>query len=314
MREQAFLEAGDEHRIELQALGRMDRHQLDRVLPGLCLVVARLQRGVREEGIQRRHHLATFGIGHAECRRAGLVDRQAHHVLAETLLGDECFGRVDQFIQVLQPVLALAVGLVELDEARGLQHVLDDLAQRLAERRRAHRVDRRDEGLQVGAALAGDRADALDQAAPARSRRILQLLDGARTDAAGREVDHPQEAGVVVRVLDQAQVGERVLDLGALEEAQATIDLVRNAGIEQRALEHPALRVAAVEQRDLVARRPFPVQRLGLLDEPLRLGVIGRRLVDAHRLARAGLRAQFLAQSFRVARDQLVGRVEDVAE
>ena len=104
-----------------------------------------------------------------------------------------------------------------------------------------------------------------------------------------------------------------MLDLGALEEAQAAVDLVRDVRIEERALHHPALRVAAVEQRDLVARRAVAVQRLRFLDEPLRLGEVGRRLVDAHRLARPGLGAQVLAEAARVARDELVGGVEDVA-
>mmetsp|Transcript_37598 Transcript_37598/g.68057 ORF Transcript_37598/g.68057 Transcript_37598/m.68057 type:complete len:252 (-) Transcript_37598:251-1006(-) len=43
VREQAFFQARDEDRIELQALGRVHRHKLHRVLPGLGLVVAGLQ-------------------------------------------------------------------------------------------------------------------------------------------------------------------------------------------------------------------------------------------------------------------------------
>jgi hypothetical protein len=39
------------------------RHQLHRVLPGLGLVVAGLQRRMRQEGRQRRHDLAGLGIG-----------------------------------------------------------------------------------------------------------------------------------------------------------------------------------------------------------------------------------------------------------
>jgi hypothetical protein len=151
-----------------------------------------------------------------------------------------------------------------------------------------------------------------------RARRVLQLLDAARADAARREVDHAQEAGVVVRVLQQAQVGQRVLDFGALEEAQAAVHAVRHAGVEQRRLDHPALRVAAVEHGDLLARNA----RLGalvahqvahLLDHPLRLGQVGRRLVHAHRLARALVGAQVLAQARLVVADQRVGRIEDVA-
>jgi hypothetical protein len=49
---------------------------------------------------------------------------------------------------------------------------------------------------------------------------VLHLLQAARTDAARREIHHPQEAGVVARVLQQAQVGQRMLDLGPLEKAQ----------------------------------------------------------------------------------------------
>ena len=64
VREEAFLEAGDEDRVELQALGGVNRHQLDRVGAGLCLVVARFERGVGEEGGERRHDLAGFRVGH----------------------------------------------------------------------------------------------------------------------------------------------------------------------------------------------------------------------------------------------------------
>ena len=210
-----------------------------------------------EERGQRRHDLAGLGVGNEARRRddlaaghvsapgvvnsaarlaatgagrprARLVDRQRHRVLAEAFLRDEGLGGVDQLLQVLEPVLAFAVGLVEVDQARGLEHVDDDLAQGQAARRLAHRVDPGDEGAEVGAALAGDRADALVEAAAAGPRRVLQLLEGARADAARREVHHPQEAGVVVRVLDQPQVRERMLDLGPLEEAQAAVDLVRD--------------------------------------------------------------------------------------
>ena len=50
VREQALFQAGDEDRVELQALGGMHRHELDRVLALLRLVVAGFQRRVRQEG------------------------------------------------------------------------------------------------------------------------------------------------------------------------------------------------------------------------------------------------------------------------
>src|SRR4030095_8153002 len=54
----------------------------------------------------------------------------------------------------------------------------------------------------------------------------------ARADSDGREVDDAQVAGGVVRVLDQPQVGQRMLALRALEEAQAAVDPIRAAGVE----------------------------------------------------------------------------------
>ena len=121
--------------------------------------------------------LARFAAIEPEPARAGLVDRQRDRVLAEAFLRDERLGGVDQLLEVLEPVLAFAVGLVEVDQARRLEHVVDDLAQRQAARLLAHRVDARDEGGRLRAALAGDRADALPEAAAARARRVLQLLD-----------------------------------------------------------------------------------------------------------------------------------------
>ena len=102
------------------------------------------------------------------------------------------------------------------------------------------------------------------------------------------KVHHPQKAGVVVRVLDQAQVAQRVFHLGALEEAQAAVDLVRDAGVEQPALDHPALRVAAVEHGDVAPRGAFAVQ----LAAPRRLshcglGEVAGGLEHPHRLALA---------------------------
>ena len=84
---------------------------------------------------------------------------------------------------------------------------------------------------------------------------ITQLLQRARADATGGEIDHPGERGVVVGIGDQAQVSQRVLDLGALKKTQAAIDLVGNAVGEQHLLDHAALRVGPVKQRNLAALR-----------------------------------------------------------
>ena len=116
MGEQTVFHAGHEHQRKFQALGRMQGHELHAVVPGLALGLAGLERGVAEERLQ----LGQPGVG--------VLARQGKSV-----------GGIDQFVEVLQPVLAFPIGLVEGDEARRLQHVLDDLAQGQALRRLAHR-------------------------------------------------------------------------------------------------------------------------------------------------------------------------------
>ena len=83
--------------------------------------------------------------------------------------------------------------------------------------------------------------------------------------------------------------------------------------IEQRMLEHARLRVAAIEQRDLVERQAVADEPLDDVDDERRLVEVGRRRERAHRLALAFARPQVLAEPRRVVLDQRVGRVEDVA-
>jgi hypothetical protein len=202
-------------------------HQLHGVLPGLGLVVAGLQRGVGQEGGQRRHDFARVSASGAAARPAaarsgsspwlaGLCVRgwpcsssgRATASLAEALLRDEALGGVDQFLQVLDAVLAFLLGAVVLQQAAGCST--------------CSMISR------------SVRPWVCSRSTSTRAGRVLQRLDAARADAARREVHHAQEAGVVVGVLEQAQVGQRVLDLGALEEAQAAIHAVGQAGVEQR--------------------------------------------------------------------------------
>ena len=117
-----------------------------------------------------------------------------------------------------------------------------------------------------------------------------------------------------MRVLKQAQISQRVFNFRALEKAQAAVNAVRQAGIEQRCFHHPALRIAAVKQGDFLALAAFAHQLLDLVHKPLRLGKITGRFIHAHRLARAGFGAEVFAQAFGVVTDQCIGRIKDVAE
>ena len=91
----------------------------------------------------------------------------------------------------------------------------------------------------------------LPQRRPGALRVVAQHVQALRADAARGQVHDTLEGGIVVAVGNQAQVRERVLDLGALEEAQAAVDPVRHARGQERLFQHPRLRVGAVQDREL---------------------------------------------------------------
>ena len=104
-----------------------------------------------------------------------------------------------------------------------------------------------------------------------------------------------------------------MFDFGAFKKAQAAVHAVGDASVEQRGFHHPALGVAAVEHRDFLVVHAFAVQLADFIDHPLRFGVVAGGLKHAHGLARARVGAQVFAQALAVVRDELVGRVQDVA-
>ena len=317
-------------------------HELHGILPGLGLVVARLQRSVDEEGLQRREGFAGVGIGASQrlvgqClvqqRQAGVdalagralrerggggagrfIQRQGDGIFAKAFLQHKAFGGVDEFVQVFQALLAFFVGAVMLLQAAGVQHMFDGVAQALPGHGFAHHVDQGVKAAQLGPGRAADQGGGIQQAAAGLAGFFLQGFDAAGTDAPGRKVHHAQKAGVVLRVLQQAQVGQGVLDFGAFKKAQAAIHAVGDAGVEQAAFQHAALGVAAVEQGDFLAREAVVFgERLDFLDQPTRFVQIGGRFVDAHRFARALVGGQVFAQALAVVFNQGVGAVQDVA-
>ena len=104
-------------------------------------------------------------------------------------------------------------------------------------------------------------------------------------DPAPRRVDHAAEADLVGGVDQQLEVGDRVLDLGALVELGAADHLVGELVADQDVLQHPALGVGPVEDRDLVARGPLLHQALDLAGDAAGLGVLVVELGDDHLLA-----------------------------
>ena len=100
------------------------------------------------------------------------------------------------------------------------------------------------------AAQAG-RAQQVHRCLPQRQalhpRRIAQQFQGTFADAARRRVDGALEGRIVIAVSHQTQIGQRILDLGALEKAQPAINAIRQGGADQIFLEYPRLSIGAIQ-------------------------------------------------------------------
>ena len=131
-------------------------------------------------------------------------------------------------------------------------------------------------------------------------------------DAAARRVDDPREGDLVGGVDQQAEVGDRVLDLRPLVELGPADHLVGQLEADQRVLEHPAHRVGPVEDGDVLAPHPLLLaEPLDLPRHPARLLVLVGELAQLQRLAAGELGPEPLRPPFAVALDDRVGGGED---
>ncbi len=114
---------------------------------------------------------------------------------------------------------------------------------------------------------------------------LAQQIERARADAAHRQVDDALERGVIVAIGDQSKIGERILDFGALEEAQAAVDAIRQARLDQRLLEHPRLRVGAVQDRAFAPQAAAGQPLLDAAEHEVGLVALVVGAVQVHRFA-----------------------------
>ena len=159
------------------------------------------------------------------------------------------------------------------------------------------------------------------------ARKLTEARERLVADAALGCRHRTQKRRIVIVVDDQAQPGAQVPDLGAVEEALATRNLVGNVRLAQRLLEHARLVVRAVEHREVAkldrartgrrrcrgARRRACLQRLEARDNSLGLVLLVVALDHAHRLAIAERAPQFFLEQLRVVADHHVGCAQDVA-
>ena len=163
----------------------------------------------------------------------------------------------------------------------------------------------RDAGGVLGPAEGGDEGDALALGESGHAGL------GPVADAALGGVEDAAQVDGVGRVGDDAQVGERVLDLAPLVEARAADDLVGQADPHEHLLDGTALRVGAVEHGDVARLDAVLGEGVDLLGDEGRLVVLVVADVAGDHRAVAGVGPEVLGPAALVAGDDGVGGPQD---
>ncbi len=296
MREQPFLDPGQEDSLELEPLGGVERHERDRPTRVVELIRRRDERHLGEE-----------------------VEQRAGRIVAPELPrdGHELF---DVFGAGL--VLRVPARTQRLEEGGSLEQGSEDVGRRGRVARRG--VDRRpdlieddrkpvDRSGHLGpeSELAGF-AQRLPQREVVLIGMVLQCGLRRRPDPALRHVHDAAERERVGRVGDGDEVGERILDLGALVELRPADDPVGQRRPDEDILERTRLRIGAVEDRHVAVVHARLAQLGDLVGDELGLVVLAVTGEADDLLAVADVGEELLVLAVEVVRDDSVRGAQDV--
>ena len=139
----------------------------------------------------------------------------------------------------------------------------------------------------------------------------LERGEAGLAEAAPRNGDGAEKRLVIGRVGEQPQVGQEVLHLAPLVEADRADEAIRDARPTERLFQRPRLRIGPIEHRHVgIAPVARGAPALELAGYPLRLVALVGRGEERHRLAAAPPRGERLPDAAAVLRDDAVGRVE----
>ena len=228
----------------------------------------------------------------------------------------------DQFVEVVEAgqVLWITGGFELTAVARTVEHRLDQLPELVAQppRRPSSNSDERGDGLLRAGVQHRNlaRRRGLEGVVEAGAG-VLGVHRDARlspvADAAPRGVEDAPHAHRVAGIVQHPQVGDDVADLPALVEPNAANDFVRYARADEDLFQRARRVVGAVEHRDVVVRDVAAVgQRVDLLGDEASLVVLVVGDVADDEFALAGVGPQPLLTASGVARDDRVGRRQDV--
>src|SRR5687768_10529152 len=93
------------------------------------------------------------------------------------------------------------------------------------------------------------------------TRKLVDACERLVAEPALWRVDDPFEGEIVGARLDEAQIGERVADFGALVETEAADDAVRHADRDEAVFEFARLELRAHEDRGAFERDTAALER-----------------------------------------------------
>ena len=290
--EDALFHAHGEHHGELQALGGVHGHEGHAVVVFLHAVQIGVEghfvQEAAERGVLCVFQIAADGRGQFvdvfQARLALVVFLRREHLGVAALL--------DQGLVDLRQLHFLGQALEMLDEVGELL----ELRRSFFQLRDLRRVDQ-------------DFPEGLSRLGRQGSGRF----HGLGPDAAGRVVDHPQQAQVVAGVVDDAEVRQHVFDLRPLEEAEAAHHAVGDAVALEGHFHLVGEGVHAVEHRAVPPLPPLAIgfQELGGDVHALFPLVPGGVEADLFPLAVVG--PEVLALAPPVVADDGIGGLQDVA-
>jgi len=161
--------------------------------------------------------------------------------------------------------------------------------------------------------IAGDQISRrLDQRQPLGPGKGVQLLHRGAADAAPRRVQNALEGEIVGRLIEEAQIGERVADLLPLVKPRSADHTIGQRQRDKPIFELAGLKAGAHQNRDFTQRVPLSLQRLDFVACPagFLLGIPHRAHDDLFALIRVG--PQGFAEAPTVLRDHAARRPENV--
>ena len=243
VREQALLEAGDEHDRELEALGGMEGDERDRVGVALVRILVGDERGLLEQPVQRVLGRQVVVSGrHARAARAGWPSAPRRPPSRPRASPGSRTPRGPRRGAPGGP--ARRSGPAAAERAPRSRPAGSERAARWPAARPAPPARSR------------SRSSPPSRAAAARSD-----LDRLVADPSRRDVDDPLEADAVRVGPQDAQVGEGVLDLAPGIEPGAADQLVAKAVAQERLLDRSGLGVHPVHHRDVPCPERAPPPR-----------------------------------------------------